>query len=171
MKITEQTAPKGRFVLWYHEAMKESFLIGEADLGALAERVMQVAGVREKDRATVILLEGDLGAGKTTFTKVLADMIGIQKENVHSPTFILKKEYVSQHSFFKRLVHVDAYRFTHPDEAKVLRLEDDLEDKSALVVIEWPSRMPALKADIRMEFKVVDEYVRDITIEYEENTI
>jgi tRNA threonylcarbamoyladenosine biosynthesis protein TsaE len=148
--------------------MKESFLIGEADLGALAERVMQIASSREKDRATVLLLEGDLGAGKTTFTKVLAQELGIEKENVHSPTFILKKEYAATHPRFKRLVHVDAYRFTHPDEAKVLRLEEDLQDKEALVVVEWPSKMTYLKADIEMTFRVEDEYVRDIHIEYEE---
>jgi tRNA threonylcarbamoyladenosine biosynthesis protein TsaE len=149
--------------------MKESFLIGEADLSALSERVMQIANTFQKDRATIVLLDGDLGAGKTTFTKVLAEELGIEKGDVHSPTFILKKEYTSTHPRFKRLVHVDAYRFTHPDEAKVLRLEEDLADKEAIVVVEWPSRMTYLKADVQMTFKVVDEYTRDITLEYEEN--
>ena len=109
-----------------------------------------------------------MGAGKTTFTKILAEELGIEKESVHSPTFILKKEYASTHARFKRLVHVDAYRFTHPDEAKVLRLEEDLSDPEALVVVEWPSRMTYLKADIEIEFTVEDEHVRDITLMYEE---
>lgn len=151
--------------------MKESFLIGEADLGALSERVMQIAQVRQKDRATVILLEGDLGAGKTTFTKSLAEALGIEKENVQSPTFILKKEYTSTHPRFKRLVHVDAYRFTHPDEARVLKLEDDLQDKGAIVVVEWPSKMTSLRSDILITLKVHDEHTRDITLEYEENIV
>lgn len=148
--------------------MKESFLIGEADLSALSERVMQIAESRQKDRAIVILLDGDLGAGKTTFTKVLAKEVGIDQESVQSPTFILKKNYHATHDRFKKLVHVDAYRFTHPDEGKVLRLEEDLHNPENLVVIEWPSRMTPLKGDINMLFKVVDEYTRDITIEYEE---
>jgi tRNA threonylcarbamoyl adenosine modification protein YjeE len=161
--------PKEGPISWYHEEMKESFLIGEADLSALSERVMQVITSRPKDTATVVLLDGDLGAGKTTFTKILAEGLGIEKENVQSPTFILKKQYPSSHPRFRRLIHVDAYRFTHPDEAKVLRLEEDLHDPQNLIAIEWPSRMTHLKADVSMTFKVIDEYTRDITLEYEES--
>jgi tRNA threonylcarbamoyladenosine biosynthesis protein TsaE len=152
--------------------MTESFILGEEDLPSLSEKVV---GVLEKlqehppTRATVVLLEGDLGAGKTTFTKSLAHTLGINKEDVHSPTFILKKEYKGSGAPWKRLVHVDAYRFTHPDEAKVLRLEDDLSDPHALVVVEWPSKMTYLKSDMAIEFLVHDERTRNITLSYEEN--
>jgi tRNA threonylcarbamoyladenosine biosynthesis protein TsaE len=152
--------------------MKEVFVLGEEDLGVLAEKVASVlASKKEKEhlaQATVILLEGDLGAGKTTFTKALAHTLGIDREAVHSPTFILKKEYKGKHPAWKRLVHVDAYRFTHPDEAKVLRLEDDMADPEALVVVEWPSRMAHLKSDMEIIFRAEDEKTREITIVYEE---
>lgn len=147
--------------------MKETFLLGEEDLGDLAKRVSDLLIEDEKEKASVILLEGDLGAGKTTFTKALAHELGIGREEVHSPTFILKKEYSATHPKFKRLVHVDAYRFTHPDEAKVLRLEDDLNDPRTIVVVEWPSKMSYLVSDIELDFKVHDESLRDITLSYE----
>lgn len=150
--------------------MKEVFLLGEEDLDTLAKRVATVLTERQqrgKEDATVVLLEGDLGAGKTTFTKALSKVLGIDESTVHSPTFILKKEYHGKHATFKKLVHVDAYRFTHPEEAKVLRLEEDLKDPAALVVVEWPSKMTYLKADMEIDFRVEDEATREITITYE----
>lgn len=150
--------------------MKERFVLGVEDLPTLADKVVNILSANlsdSKSRATVILLEGDLGAGKTTFTKELAGTLGIEKESVHSPTFILKKEYGADHPHWKKLVHVDAYRFTHPEEAKVLRLEEDLRDRNALVVIEWPSKMTYLKPDMEITFQVEDEDTREVTVEYE----
>lgn len=152
--------------------MRETFVLGVNDLQTLVDRVVSILSSpvsTEKDRATVILLEGGLGAGKTTFTKELAGALGIPKEEVNSPTFILKKEYGTSHTNWKKLVHVDAYRFTHPDEAKVLRLEDDLHDKHTLVVVEWPSKMVYLAGDMEICFQVEDEDTRKITLRYENN--
>lgn len=147
--------------------MKETFLLGEEDLGSLAKRVGSLLAEEEKDRASIILLEGDLGAGKTTFTKALAGELGIAGEEVHSPTFILKKEYRTAHPHFKRLVHIDAYRFTHPEEAKVLRLEDDLKDPRTVIVVEWPSKMTYLAPDVELLFEVHDDTMRNVTLSYE----
>lgn len=152
--------------------MREVFILGEEDLGELAGKVANVLDeIYEKgeDRASVILLEGDLGAGKTTFTKALAAHLGIDKEEVHSPTFILKKEYRTPHHRFKKLVHIDAYRFTHPEEAKVLRLEEDLKNRDAVIAIEWPSKMSHIRSDITITFEVADEKSREIALEYEKN--
>lgn len=143
-------------------------MLGEEDLDALAEKALGILSASEKNRARVLLLEGDLGAGKTTFTKALAGRLGIDRESVHSPTFILKKEYKGKHPSFNRLVHVDAYRFTHPSEAKVLRLEEDLQDPSAIIVVEWPSKMAHLASDLEIEFLVEDERTREIIFRYEE---
>lgn len=150
--------------------MKETFVLNAEELPTLAEKVVGILSspaFAEKERATVILLDGDLGAGKTTFTKELAGTLGIEKEEVHSPTFILKKEYGTSHARFKKLVHIDAYRFTHPEEAKVLRLEEDLRDKNTLVVVEWPSKMTYIKPDMEILFQTEDEDTRGITIQYE----
>lgn len=145
--------------------MTETFFLGEEDLSVLADKVADMLTSSHKDDASIILLEGDLGAGKTTFTKALAHKLGIDKEEVHSPTFILKKEYTARHPRFRKLIHVDAYRFTHPDEAKVLKLEEDFKDPQTVVVIEWPSKIAYLKSDIEIEFKVEDEHTREVTLQ------
>jgi tRNA threonylcarbamoyladenosine biosynthesis protein TsaE len=148
--------------------MKETFTLRHEDLETLAKKVVDILSSCPSSQAKVILLEGDLGAGKTTFTKVLASELGINSDVVQSPTFILKKSYDAKHSFFKKLIHVDAYRFTHPHESKVLRLTDDLEDSQNIVVVEWPSRMHFLKADIEIIFKVIDDDTREAELIYEE---
>jgi tRNA threonylcarbamoyl adenosine modification protein YjeE len=148
--------------------MKETFTIGEDDLPELAGKVASLLSARHKDSASVVLLEGDLGSGKTTFAKALAERLGIERNLVHSPTFILKKEYGTSHPHLRRLVHVDAYRFLHPDEASVLKLEHDLKDPAVLLVVEWPSKMPHLASDIEVSFRVVNERTREISIAYEE---
>ena len=152
--------------------MKEVFLLTEQDLGGFSEKVATILSemhaASSTKKAFVVLLLGDLGAGKTTFTKSLAGALGIESHTVHSPTFILKKEYKGTHAQFKKLIHVDAYRFNSPEEAKVLRLDEDLKDESALIVIEWPSKMTYVRPDMEISFKVQDESVREVTISYEE---
>lgn len=140
----------------------------EEDIEILAKKVMHIISSNETKRAKVLLLDGDLGAGKTTFTKELAATLGVEKEEVNSPTFILKKEYQTMHPYFRKLIHIDAYRFNDPQEAKVLKLDDDLVDPTTIVAIEWPSKMKYLKADVHLLFNVVDDTTREVKILYEE---
>lgn len=135
---------------------------------ALAERVIDLLAQKETGKAKVLFLEGDLGAGKTTFTKSLAEALGIHKEEVKSPTFILKKEYNAEHPVFKKLIHIDAYRFVDPQEVKVLRLEEDARDPSSIIAIEWPSKMAKIDKDMSLSFAVIDDRTRAVTISHEE---
>jgi tRNA threonylcarbamoyladenosine biosynthesis protein TsaE len=144
--------------------MKETFVVVENDISKLAHKVLEVLSKTETPRAKVIHLVGDLGAGKTTFTKELAQLIGIEKEEVNSPTFILKKEYRTQHSLFRKLIHIDAYRFNNPEEGKVLKLEDDLKESDTLVAIEWPGKMKPMRATLELFFTVVDDDTREVTL-------
>lgn len=84
----------------------------------------------------VILLKGDLGAGKTTWTQGLAKGLGVIEE-VTSPTFVIVSEY---HSGRLPLYHIDAYRLEDPAEAENLGLPE-LFEGDGVTVVEWPERL------------------------------
>jgi len=111
----------------------------KSDLPKLVERVLERLEKREEtNRAALLTLEGDLGAGKTTFTQALASRLGVE-EAVVSPTYVLMKSYAlnNQSSLqpFEKLVHIDAYRLSDPGEFATLDPASFLMDTSALVVI------------------------------------
>lgn len=141
----------------------ETMLMNEENIDLLSRKVIEIIEEKNKDNAFIVLLEGDLGAGKTTFTKSLAKCLEIE-DDVLSPTFILKKEYNSPHHKIKKIIHIDAYRFNHPDEAKVLRLSEDIKEKGNVILIEWPSKMSYVKPDLILSFDVIDENTREVKI-------
>ena len=83
----------------------------------------------------VVCLEGDLGAGKTTFTQGLAAALGA-KRAVTSPTFCLVVEHPTAKFL---LVHMDLYRLHDPDEVLTIGWEDYLA-RDAVLFVEWPDR-------------------------------
>lgn len=95
------------------------------------------------DRATVVTLSGDLGAGKTTFTQGMAAALGVE-EPVTSPTFVIEKIYALKDQAFSHLIHIDAYRLTGSHELEVLGWKAIVAEPGNLVVIEWPERVPEL---------------------------
>ena len=147
--------------------MKEHMAVQEKDLALLAQKTLEYLNSQNHGRAKVVLLEGDLGSGKTTFTQALAKELGVE-EPIQSPTFVLKRSYLSPHANFKKLVHVDAYRFNDPKEARTLRLSDEIGNHEALLVIEWPSKMGHMQHDLKLSFDVIDEDTRGVTMSYEE---
>lgn len=86
---------------------------------------------------SVVLLTGELGAGKTAFVRGLADGLGISPEEVNSPTFTLVQEYRGGRL---PVYHVDLYRLK-PAEVDDLGL-DELTLSGAVTAIEWPDRLP-----------------------------
>lgn len=111
----------------------------ESELLLLAEEVL--GSLLPKNTAHMLALTGDLGAGKTAFTKALARALGIM-ESVTSPTFVIMKSYsVSGHPFLTTLTHIDAYRVESDDEMRVLGFGELLKDPTRLIVVEWPERI------------------------------
>lgn len=87
----------------------------------------------------VVCLEGDLGAGKTTFTQALAAELGVQGR-VTSPTFCIVQEHVGAGVF---LVHMDLYRLHSEEDVEAIGWEDYL-SRGAIMVVEWPERAGSL---------------------------
>jgi tRNA threonylcarbamoyladenosine biosynthesis protein TsaE len=110
----------------------------------------------------LILLSGDLGAGKTTLTKGIAAGLGAAREDdVTSPTFTLIHKYEGS----TRVYHVDLYRIEDLHDLETLGLEDIFAEQ-AVVIVEWPDRMK-LRTDwpiVRIQLEHVAEDTRKILI-------
>jgi tRNA threonylcarbamoyladenosine biosynthesis protein TsaE len=107
----------------------------------------------------VIALIGDLGGGKTWFTKGIALGLGIDADSIVSPTFTLVNEY---HGTLP-LNHIDLYRLTTTSEVVALGLEEYLTG-SGVAVIEWADRWPdeLPEQTIQVEMKMIDEHTREL---------
>jgi tRNA threonylcarbamoyladenosine biosynthesis protein TsaE len=112
-----------------------------------------------KDEAFVLELIGDVGAGKTTFTKGMAIGLGIT-EDVASPSFTISRVYDAGQ---KRLYHYDFYRLT---DAGILRdeLGEVMADPSAIVVIEWADIVEGVLPDdhARLTIRATGEVSRSV---------
>ncbi len=116
--------------------------------------------------ATTIALEGDLGAGKTTFTKSFAHTCGIKPEDITSPTFVIMKRYEINFRGFKELIHIDAYRLDNEHDIIKLGFMTLLKKPETIILIEWAERIKAvLPTTTRtISFRVVDENSREIGV-------
>jgi tRNA threonylcarbamoyladenosine biosynthesis protein TsaE len=112
----------------------------------------------------VLALDGELGSGKTCFVRGLAQGLGIDASEVSSPTFVIRHEYSGGAG--PALVHIDAYRLTGPSELESIGWSELIGDRSAIVAIEWASRIaPALPGDaIHVAFEYQGEATRLITL-------
>jgi tRNA threonylcarbamoyladenosine biosynthesis protein TsaE len=114
-----------------------------------------------------VVLTGDLGAGKTTLTKGIAEGRGAASaEDVGSPTFSLIHEYGDPVSVY----HIDLYRLDTIEEANRLGL-DELFEKQALVLIEWGDKFPRLLPPCRMEIKITNGNENQRFIDLVEHTL
>ena len=129
----------------------------EEETIALGERL-----ARTLPRHGVVLLTGNLGAGKTALAKGIVSGLGAAAaEEVSSPTFTLIHEYGNG-----RVYHVDLYRLEEPRELATLGLEE-LFERDALVLIEWGERfgrfLPAERTEIRIRAGDHDEREIEVT--------
>lgn len=85
----------------------------------------------------VVFLIGNLGSGKTTFTKGIARGLGI-KNRILSPTFIVVRSHSTANERIQTLYHLDLYRLKDEGEVLNVSLTDYMNDEKGIVVIEWP---------------------------------
>jgi tRNA threonylcarbamoyladenosine biosynthesis protein TsaE len=138
---------QGRTV--YTLSEQETFELGESVGRALSS-------------GELLLLEGELGLGKTVIARGIAAGLGIAPEDVSSPSFTLVQEYRGGRL---PMFHVDLYRLRDPDEIGTLGLEELLEG-DAVVVIEWADKLPAhlREAGISIRFHDMGEDSRRIEV-------
>lgn len=129
----------------------------ESETQALAKRLAE----RLKP-GDVILYTGDLGAGKTAFTKGLADFFG-STEQVTSPTFALVNEYPGRVPIF----HFDLYRISGFDDLYAIGFFDYL-DRGGILAVEWSENVPELETELENVVKIgiekLGENEREITV-------
>ena len=126
-----------------------------------------VASLKEEmsaGKATVLALNGNLGAGKTTLTQYISKALGIITI-VTSPTFTIEKIYeLKNQDPFKKLIHIDAYRLENPKELENLGWDEIIKETGNLIVVEWANNvqdiLPPNTKTLNLSY--VDEEVREI---------
>ena len=111
-------------------------------------------------------LIGDLGGGKTHFTKGFAMGLGLKSE-ISSPSFVLMKVYKIKHKQAKYFCHVDVYRLKKPGEILEVGLEEYLGRPDTITVIEWADKIKKILSPYKqniLHFKFLDKNKRKITI-------
>jgi tRNA threonylcarbamoyladenosine biosynthesis protein TsaE len=125
----------------------------------------QIIELLINNNINILLLSGDLGSGKTTFTKSLARNLNI-KDDISSPTFVLMKKYKIKGNLFEELVHIDAYRVEDQTLFENLNLVSVLENKTSLFSVEWPEYITEIEKYpyIKIKFDYKSENERQLTI-------
>ncbi len=150
--------------------MKREFR-SEEEMDAYAKEFLGVL-TRSTHGATLVGLSGDLGSGKTTFTKLFAATLGIA-EHIVSPTYVIAKFYdIRKQCAWGKLIHIDAYRIEEPEEVRALRWEELISDPKNLILVEWPERLGPFFPNNGplLTFEFVNESTRAILYESRETS-
>lgn len=110
----------------------------------------------------VVLLEGDLGSGKSVFARGFLNAAGI--DVVPSPTFTIVNKYDTPIGV---VFHMDAYRLESIEEARAAGLDEIIDDKNSIKFIEWPERLLEILPEkyTKVSIKKVNNLVREVTSE------
>ncbi|MCH7882824.1 tRNA (adenosine(37)-N6)-threonylcarbamoyltransferase complex ATPase subunit type 1 TsaE [Patescibacteria group bacterium] len=114
-------------------------------------------------QAMVIALSGDLGGGKTTFTKGFAKGLGI-RENILSPTFLILKTYKLRGKYYTLFTHIDAYRLEKPKEILNLGWRELVKNPKNMIIIEWAKNIEKIlpKIFLNIKFNFVSLNAREL---------
>ena len=119
----------------------------------------------------VVLLEGEMGAGKTTLTRGLAEAMGVEPGTISSPTYVIVNRYVGKEL---AITHIDCYRLTSSDDLEPLGWDrlfgaDGMAAAGSIALIEWPERiaeaLPGRERCIVVRLEHAGEEVRQMEFE------
>lgn len=141
------------------------------DLGE--ELLKQALKEADKNKPLVFWLQGELGAGKTYFTKGIARALGI--DTITSPTFVLMKKFKisramkeCQAKSKKYFFHIDCYRVRDSQDAKQIELDKIIANSRAIIAIEWAERIKDIIREPfwKVEFEYKGKDKRKVSIKY-----
>ncbi len=127
------------------QKMKTYISPNKTSLKKLASNIVRKELKREREGALVIVLIGELGAGKTTFVQGVAEFLDI-KRTLSSPTFVIMRETNLSKGFsgITMLYHFDWYRMKRGEDIKSLGWKDIISNPKNLVIVEWGDKFPKL---------------------------
>lgn len=130
---------------------------GLSELKAAARQVINFAGDEN-----IWVLNGEMGAGKTTLSKALCAELGVM-DTVQSPTFSIVNEYLTTSD--ELIYHFDFYRLEHPEEALAIGVEEYF-DSGNVCLIEWPQKIGSLlpETHLSIEIRVLENENRVLTL-------
>lgn len=132
------------------KGFKQTQKLGEA----LAKKILKLG---PQKRALVLILQGNLGGGKTTFLQGFAKGLGI-KEKILSPTFVIMKKFrMPVLNGFKYFYHIDCYRIKSHKDIAQLGFKEIISNSENIVAVEWPERIKKVlpKDSIVIKFKYI----------------
>jgi L-threonylcarbamoyladenylate synthase len=146
----------------------------EIETGKIAEFLLKKATKLEQNKAIVFSLSGDLGCGKTVFSRSLGKKLGINQK-ILSPTFVIYNQYHLKNSIFKTFYHFDLYRLNSENEFKEINFLDHFQP-STISCLEWPENMGASLFQnlqkkchlISLNFTYLDPSTRQISFSFPE---
>ncbi len=154
------------------KSLEDTYNVAKLFLSNLKPKSLPRGGALRGSQAAVVLLEGDLGGGKTTFTQALARELGV-KNYLTSPTFVLMKSYKISPEVTERLrlsvknlIHIDAYRLNSGADLLNLGWAELVANPAHLIVLEWPEKVADLFDGLehKIKFKFIDEQKREIIL-------
>ena len=125
-------------------------------MAAGRELAKEILGI-QSDRSIIIFLEGELGAGKTTFTKGILKGFDYQ-ELVKSPTYNLVEIHETKNH---KVFHFDLYRISEPIELEEIGIEEYLKELGSVSIFEWPKNgeavLPSPDFHVQISYKDTDQ--------------
>ena len=133
---------------------------------AAADLAKKIIKSKPGKHAVVAALEGELGAGKTTFAQGFARALGI-KSRITSPTFVLIKDYKLWTMGHRHLIHIDAYRLKGYKDLENLEVKEMIADPKNIILIEWSDRVKEVlpKNYIKIHIDHIDKNTRKIRLQ------
>ena len=147
--------------------MSRSLNLNENDLKAFATQLSVIL-----EPGNLILLNGPVGAGKTTFTQYIGNALS-SSDTINSPSYSLVQSYRCNHPRIKQIHHMDLYRLNTQTDIHHLDLDRYLNDTEAICIIEWSDKWTEAKSvdTIEIEISIESPTHRQLTIEAPEHLL